>query len=240
MGTLAMFALWQLLVPIYGQPNAPIRGRITQEIYGIVTMLDVTATLFLIFLVADATLYLRSFIKQLSAFRSLWPKKTVSHYEQKLGLNGCDLDDWIDIQFLAKRTKCITSLIYFPFLMFALLVVSRSQVFDNFTMTPTLVITQVISVLVIVASVLALRAAAERARAIAAENLTARIIAAKGASGARANTADQLQILLAGVESLREGAFAPLSSQPVVKAILLPLLSYGGSVIAQMYAVPGL
>ena len=239
-GTLAMFALWQLLVPIYGQPNAPIRGRITQEIYGIVTMLDVTATLFLIFLVADATLYLRSFIKQLSAFRSLWPKKTVSHYEQKLGLNGCDLDDWIDIQFLAKRTKCITSLIYFPFLMFALLVVSRSQVFDNFTMTPTLVITQVISVLVIVGSVLALRAAAERARAIAAENLTARIIAAKGASGARANTADQLQILLAGVESLREGAFASLSSQPVVKAILLPLLSYGGSVIAQMYAVPGL
>jgi hypothetical protein len=235
-----MFALWQLLVPIFGHPNAPTRGRITHEVYGIVTMLDVIATLFLIFLVADATLYLRSFIKRLSSFRSLWPKRTVAHYEQKLGLNGTDLDDWIDIQFLAKRTKCITSLIYFPFLMFALLVVSRSQVFDNFTTTPTLVITQVISLAVIVGSVLALRGAAERARAIAAENLTARIIAARGASGARSKAANQLEVLLTRVESLREGAFAPLSSQPVVKAILLPLLSYGGTVIAQIYALPGL
>ncbi len=239
-GTLAMFALWQVLQPIYGQPNAPIRGRITQEVYGIVTMLDVIATLFLIFLVADATLYARSFIKQLSVLRSLWPKSTVAHYQQKLGLDATDLDDWIDIQFLAKRTKCITKLIYFPALMFALLVVSRSQVFDNFTVTPTLVIAQVISVVVIVGSVLALRAAAEQARAIAAEHLTARIIVAKGASGAKSRAADQLEMLLARVENLREGAFAPLSSQPVVKAILLPLLSYGGSVLVQIYALPGL
>jgi hypothetical protein len=238
-GTLAMFAVWRLLQPIYGQPNAPIRGRVTQDVYGIVTMLDVIATLFLIFLVADATLYSRSFIKQLSVFRSLWPKRTVALYQLKFGLEAADLEDWIDIQFLAKRTKCITKLIYFPAVMFALLVVSRSQVFDSFTVIPTLVITQVISVAVIVGSVLALRAAAEQARAIAAENLTARIIAARGTSGTKSR-ADQLEMLLARVENLREGAFAPLSSQPVVKAVLLPLLSYGGSVLVQIYALPGL
>jgi hypothetical protein len=103
-----------------------------------------------------------------------------------------------------------------------------------------LVITQVISVVVIVGSVLALRAAAEQARAIAAEHLTARIIAAKRMSGAECKAADQLEMLLARVENLREGAFAPLSSQPVVKAVLLPLLSYGGSALVQIYALPGL
>jgi len=124
--------------------------------------------------------------------------------------------------------------------MFAWLVISRSQVFDNFTITPTLLISQAISVAVIVGSVLALRAAAERARAIAVDHLAARIIAARGASGVESKVAEQLEMLLTRVENLREGAFAPLSSQPVVKAIVLPLLSYGGSVLVQMYALPGL
>lgn len=124
--------------------------------------------------------------------------------------------------------------------MFTLLVVSRSPVFDNFTVTPTLIIAQIVSVVVIVGSVLALRAAAEEARTIAAEHLTAKIIAAKGTPQAnRAAVASQLEVLLSRVEYLREGAFAPLSNQPIVKAVLLPLLSYGGTVLVQFYALPG-
>jgi hypothetical protein len=236
--TLAMFVLWWLLAPIFGQPNAPIRGHVTGTAYMVATIADVFATLFLIFLVADATLYSRSFVAQLTEIRSKWPRRTLAHFERKLGLDPAYLDDWIDIQLLVKRTKFITTLIYFPALMLALLVVSRSPVFDSYTVTPTLVIAQAISVVAIIATVFSLRRAAERAREAAVAHLTDEIIAAKGARGPE-KIAEQLQMLLARVENLREGAFAPLSSQPVVKAVLLPLLSYGGTALMQMYALPG-
>ena len=40
--------------------------------------------------------------------------------------------------------------------------------------------------------------------------------------------------------SLREGAFAPWSSQPVVRAVLLPVLTYGGAMLVYTYAIPGM
>jgi hypothetical protein len=238
-GTLAMILLWLVLAPIFGQPNTPARGDLAFYLYRGVTSLDVVATLFLTFLVADATLYSRSFVKQLTAVRSEWPARTVEHFARTLGLRGENLDDWIDMQFLAKRTQCITSLIYYPFLMIALLVVSRSRVFDDFTTPATLVITQAISVAVVIGSVVALRLAAEKARGCATEHLTAKIIVAKGAEQLDVKVASQLEMMLARVENLRSGAFAPLSSQPFVKALLLPLLSYGGTVLVHMYALPG-
>lgn len=69
--------------------------------------------------------------------------------------------------------------------------------------------------------------------------MTAKIIAAKGAEQLDVKVASQLEMMLARVENLRAGAFAPLSSQPFVKALLLPLLSYGGSMLAHLYALPG-
>jgi hypothetical protein len=238
-GTLAMVLLWMELAPIFGEPNVPARGDLALYLYRVVTSLDVIATLFLIFLVADATLYSRSFIKQLTAIRSEWPAKTIDHFARTLGLRGENLDDWIDMQFLAKRTQCITSLIYYPFLMIALLLVSRSRIFDDFTTPATLVITQAISVTVIIGSVFALRSAAEEARASATEHLASKIIAAKGAEQLDVKVANQLEMMLTRIQNVRDGAFAPLSSQPFVKALLLPLLSYGGSVIVHMYALPG-
>jgi hypothetical protein len=42
------------------------------------------------------------------------------------------------------------------------------------------------------------------------------------------------------VRDMQEGAFAAPLSQPIVKAVLLPLVSYGGTWLVQLYALPGL
>jgi hypothetical protein len=238
-GTLGMFVLWIILHPILGKPNMTTRGFLVYEIFRAATLIDVFTTMFLIFLVADATLYSRAFIKRLTAIHSEWPKGTAKQFEGQLGLDRANLDDWIDMQFLAARTRCITWLIYFPFLALAVVIVSSNSVLRDFTLSPTLVIPQAISLAVIVGSVLALRWTAEDARAAACDHLTAKMITAKGAEGGD-KLAGQLEILLNRIQSLKEGAFAPLSSQPFVKALLLPLLGYGGTVLAQMYALPGL
>jgi hypothetical protein len=141
------------------------------------------------------------------------------------------------MRFVADRTRCITRLIYFPFLMLAFLMVSRSPIFDSYTFTPTLVIAQVIILAIIIGSVVSLRQAAEQARNTAIEHLSEKITAAKRTN---LNLGNQLEALRADVRDMQEGAFAPPLSQPIVKAVLLPLVSYGGTWLVQLYALPGL
>jgi hypothetical protein len=68
---------------------------------------------------------------------------------------------------------------------------------------------------------------------VAREHITAQIIASKG------DAADRLGKLLDEVKNLNDGAFAPWTSQPVVGAVLLPLLTYGGTVLLHTFALPG-
>jgi hypothetical protein len=236
-GTLAMMALWCVLAKIFGEPNIPVRGPVAYYIYFWTTILDVVVTLLLVFLVVDATLFARSFVKQLTTVESNWPLKLVKGYKERLHLDRNNLGDWLDMRFVADRTRCITRLIYFPFLMLALLIVSRSPILDNYTFTPTLLIAQIIILVVVIGSVASLRLAAEQARSTAIEHLSEKVIAARHANP---NTACQLEMLLNEVRDMRDGAFAPPLSQPIVKAVLLPLISYGGTWLVQLYALPGL
>src|SRR5262249_41462295 len=120
------------------------------------------------------------------------------------------------------------------------LIASQNMFFDNFTLDPALVTIEAVSLAVIIGSVLALRWAAEDARAAACEQLTSKIIAAKGRRGVEDGVAGQLELVVSRIGNLREGAFAPLSSQPIVRAVLLPLLTYGGTMLLHLYAMPGL
>jgi hypothetical protein len=223
-GALAMMALYLLLRSIFGAPTPPARGPVAHFLYTSVTIIDVLATLVVIFLVVDATLLSRSVVVQLTAIESHWPR-----VER-------DQADWSDIKFIARRTSCITQLIYFPFVMLALLIVSRSPIFDNYTFTPTSALMQVISLAIIIGSVSPLRRAAERARKSALDNLSKKIMA----NHASPDTVSWLESLRTDIRDVQEGAFAAPLSQPIVKAVLLPLVSYGGTWLAQLYALPGM
>jgi hypothetical protein len=238
LATIFMMSIGTVLAVIFGFPNVPARGSIARHLYNIVTPLDVFVTMLLVFLVVDATLYARSFVILLSSVRSQWPQKTVQHFKNQLRMRSGDLDDWIDLQYLVRRTSCITNLVYLPFVMMAVLVITRSPAFDSFTYPLALIIVQLATVAIIVASVYSLRRAADAERAIAVERLTGKLVAAKGMKN-EGRTA-QLELLLNRVENLRDGAFAPWSSQPIVRAFLLPLVTYGATTIVQIYALPGI
>jgi hypothetical protein len=52
-------------------------------------------------------------------------------------------------------------------------------------------------------------------------------------TAADAPTEERLELLLGRVTDLREGAFAPFSEQPIVRAVLVPIATYGATVGAQ-------
>ena len=70
------------------------------------------------------------------------------------------------------------------------------------------------------------------------ERLTDGIIRAKHSE--EAYFADQLQILLNRVDQLKDGAFSPLTQQPLVRAFLFPMSSAGWVALVQNGMLPGL
>jgi len=88
-----------------------------------------------------------------------------------------------------------------------------------------------------VAAALTLRVMAERNRQGALEALSVCRIAAVGEKDAETLNR-KLTLLIERVDGLEEGAFAPLSRQPFVRALLVPLSSAGGLALLE-YLVLG-
>jgi hypothetical protein len=238
-GVLAMLVLWCILVLIFRNPHAPTRGDISAVSYAAVTVPLFVATLALIFFVADATWLGWRLTREIRTPTIVWPEKTLQEFSTRYGLPKDVVADCIDLLFVARRSKCINTLLYGPFLIVALIVVSHSPVLANYGRSIPDVITMAAAVLIITICGVALRLSAETTRTEARRRLTEKLIIAKGQpSGAQ--TASQMELLLRRIDELREGAFSPFSQQPLVRAMLLPLGSFGGTALLGYLLGPGL
>ena len=194
-----MLLLWWMLFLVFGQQKPPTRGTLSLDAYEWITFILTFATLFLVFFVADTTLLCWRMIKALREKTVVWGPGAVRKYSDRLGFDGgyghrlrhqhgCLEDDWIDLIFISKRTKCITNLLYYPFLIIALILVSRSRLFANYSRNIPDLITMGVGVLIVIACAVALRWSAEASRDKARRQLNEQIIrgqelARRGAAG---------------------------------------------------------
>lgn len=228
-----------VLAPIFGMPTHPERGVRAFDVSGWTIYFDVRLMLFLTFFVFDATLSCLLFVNKLRCAQSLWPQATIGVYKGRLRLQTKLVHHWIDLDFVAKRTKCIGSLIYFPFVLIALLILSRSTIFANYAPSLTILVAQGISLTFVFSCAIMLCWAARATRDLAKENLTEGIIRAKDAES-NPRLAEQLETLLVRVAQLNGGAFSPFSQQPLVKALLFPLSSAGWVALIESGTLVGL
>jgi len=243
----SMFVVSVGLSYFLGLPYCPHRSEFAFMAYQIVTLADVLLAFILVAFVADAIQVFWHFSTCLSRNATQWPRETKQKYADELGMAASDplLDYWIDLDFIAKRTSCLGSLIYYPFVVLALLIISRSPIFANFAFSASIAITLGIGFLILLASAFALRSAAEEARSEARKAITKGIMSEKRcsprlAAPVHAARAAQLEALLARIDSLNEGAFLPLMQQPPVRAVLLPLGSVGLTLLTELGLIPGL
>ncbi len=247
--TLLYFALMFLLLNIlfveFGHPLNPARGPWTHPLYQALTYVDVGLMWFLVFLVVDATLFCFLFVRQLSRGHSMWATKTTELFAEKLGLDPSSLpfdqkmlNDWIDLFFIGQRTRCINSLIWYPFAVTALMIVSRSSIFANFPPSAPIMITQGVSLAIVFGCAFLLNGVAEDARALAAKGLSDEIDKAKGQPGAP--KAPLLEHMLERVQTMHEGSFRPFLKQPAIGAILLPIGSIGWTTLFEQAQLFGL
>jgi hypothetical protein len=130
---------------------------------------------------------------------------------------------------VARRTASVSGLVIGPFVVLALLVVARSRLFDNWSLTPAIAIATCfyLTWLVILASLLKIAAEATRKRALRSMNADLRWLA--GGPPETLVLVEPFKRLIAAVESNQIGAFAPFFEQPLLKAILVPLGGAGGA-----------
>jgi hypothetical protein len=141
--------------------------------------------------------------------------------------------DYLDVLLIAKRTRVVTHLIYYPFIATSLLILCRLPQFDDFDWPPLLIAFFAFNILVPCACVAVLRALAETVRRESLKRLLAKLGRARFKGQDVKSKA--IEKTIAEVEKLDTGIFAPITRQPVVGALLLPFASAGISALLQYF-----
>lgn len=234
-------------------PEIPVRGADQRRLVAWTLYAALLLLPLLTVAVADATLLACRFIRHLKRARTHYPGDTVLRFAQALGpahqevwiapiaadpsnrslpgpLEVCDqhslLDDWIDVQVVARRTREVAPLVIGPFCVLALLVVAHSRLFDNWAVTLPIVLGAGGYLVWLIALSALLKLTAEQTRSVALERMNADLRWLGGVQDGK--LVAPYERLIKSVENNQAGAFAPFFEQPFVRALLVPLGGAGG------------
>jgi hypothetical protein len=223
------FAVFTLFPPII----APARGLTALTFDKWVLLPSVIGMLILSFYVFDALQLNSNFIRMFTRGVTKWAPDVSKHTRREPPLTDAELSRYHDILFVAQRTEAVAPLIWYPLVVLAVMILARSPFFDDWTWPLRLILIFALNAMWAFGSAVFLRRAAEQLRETAISNLQLSR-ASSYLSGVRRRTFDEL---IAEIRGLRKGAFAPLSEQPFVRAILLPSGGLGLLALAQRLLV---
>lgn len=225
-----------LLAFAEGWPLSPFRGELSEILDKILLFSSVAVYLYLTFLTIDAANLGCVFINHLSHKTSEYSMDTIAFFSGQNGdINRYYINEWIDINLIADVTERLSRLLYFPFVIFLLFLVSRSSIWDNWPWPYFLVTIFVLNLIFSLLGFLLLYHSANKARAQALENLEAKVKQASAFASPEPseNDAKQAHALLEELRGIRKGAFAGFWESPILGALLIPA---GGSVIFELIA----
>ncbi|MGZ4989064.1 MAG: hypothetical protein ACXWBP_13540 [Limisphaerales bacterium] len=211
------------------QPPPPARGHLAFTIDEVVFYLAGVGLLLLSFYVVDAIQLNSNFIRMFGREVTKWGREVVDRSHRHPPLTEKELSAYHEIFLIAQRTQVVAPLIWYPLLVLTLIVVASASLFDNWTWPPSLVIIYAITAACAVGSAILLRRAAEQLREIALNDLRRfRLLGQE--SEAKRQTFDDL---MAEIRDLKTGAFAPLTDQPFIRAVLFPGAALGLIAVGQ-------
>ncbi|MDD5388406.1 MAG: hypothetical protein PHD37_03615 [Gallionellaceae bacterium] len=135
-------------------------------------------------------------------------------------------DPWLDVRFIAHATEPVQRIIFYPFIVLSLLMLSRSSLFDRWGIPAFLIAIYAISITLVVIAALRMRYSAEKVRRHSIENLNTRLLELQ-AQG-KGELVKQIEIMRKDIQEIKIGTFSPLGQQPLIKAGLTLAGSYSG------------
>jgi hypothetical protein len=220
---LLFMAFGSLIFSITGFPVTPCRGALSCGLDKALVITSVSTMLLLIFLVLDEFRLTVFWIKGLTQIKNMsWAGIIGSHHKKISERLKLLSHESFKIELIAERTEEIGHLIYYPFLMIIIMLISRSSYFDNWGLPQGIAIVVSISILMLISAGVKVRNEAEKCRGEVLGKLNAKLLEIKGCSAPSSRTdIAQIQQLIGDVKSIRNGAFQPFTEQPLLRASLL-------------------
>lgn len=189
----------------------------------------VIVMMILTFYVVDAIRLNSNFIRILT--------QNIAEWEGPLGpatgrvppLDEEDLPRYHDLTFVARRTEAVAPLIWYPLIVLAIAFLARSSVFDHWTWPISLVLIFTLNAAWAFGSAMFLRRSAEQLRSAVINDLQSERLR----NYRKPEKRPAFDELIADVRAMRKGAFAPLSEQPFIRAIIYPSGGIGLLAVAQ-------
>jgi hypothetical protein len=220
--TLAVFTLFPPIEP-------PARGATAFRFDFWVLILAVISMLILSFYVFDALQLNSNFIRMFAQAVTKWEPAVTKQTRREPPLTDKELSRYHSIRFVAQRTEAVAPLIWYPLIVLAIMFAARSSFFDDWTWPPSLIWIFTLNAVWALGSAAFLRRAAEQLRDTALNSLQL-LRTASYSSRDRRRAFDEI---IREVRDLKKGAFAPLSEQHFVRAIVLPAGGLGLIAVSQ-------
>jgi hypothetical protein len=234
-GTFFWFVLYVLAVSFIwmgtGNMSTPARGNLMFNIDVIAVLLAMAFSTFLTLFVMHATLLDARFTRVLSKWPTKWPLSVRKKHQQK-GIADVT-GEYLDVVLIARRTRAVTKLIYYPLITISLIVICRLPEFDNFDWPITLILILCFNGVLACGCVLILRGLAETVRREALKQLREHLM--RSHSKGNEPRCAAIEGVIQEIQELDEGIFAPITRQPVVGAVLLPSASAGVWALLQYF-----
>lgn len=224
---------------LFQQDTNVWRGVSSFKIGMALTMLPVVIMIFLIFFVTDATRLCICWIKAMGQKKLKWDEDMLNSFGAKLNVNKEYIEEWLKIQLIADRTHEIGQLIYYPFIVIILMLISRSTYFDNWGFPQALAIVVVVNLVILSSVAMLLRKQAEKVRRDTIGNLEHELVKVAGCRSPAGNNLsdrelteqkchiEQINKLLEEIRNIKSGAFRSVLDQPLVRAGLILLGGLG-------------
>lgn len=195
-----------------------------------ISLVSLMGLQWLIFWVADAIFLSRSFFLDLLRHKPAWPPTLLQNESDRLGIPEEWTTMWLNLRLIGLRTEAVAGLVFYPsFVIAGLTLAALTVEFGelSFASNPIALIGS--SALVVVAAVL-LRRVAESWRHSVRARLEDVQLHALEATSPDSGVMAQLKMLLGRIKELHEGAFASYGQQPLVRAVLVPALTFAATV----------
>ena len=238
-----LFAINAIIMSIFGRPIAPVRGEVGRTLDQVILMSVVFCFQLLTIAALDATILCLRLITELRDRHTVWPEDARERMARKLRLKLSGplgeaaarvIDEWLDIQIIAKRSEAVVRLIYYPMVVLSLMIVARNTAFDNWVLTPALMIVYVLNASLVVIAALALRSAAEKSRQHSLQIIRDSLSHYRMGGERGKPFVDHVERLAQQIAELNSGAFARFSQQPMVRSVLLLVGSVGGTSLLEL------
>jgi hypothetical protein len=217
-----------------GFPFSPYRGNVLENLDPRVLTGSALGFLILTFWMIDAALVCAWFIHRLSQAATKYPEPTIKHFARERSIeDGGLIQEWLDMQLIADLTEAVAKLVYWPFVAFLLMLIARNSWWDHWTWHWPLVLIFGLNLIFAGSSSIILQRAARQARQRGLADLKAKAYRKQRQTAASVveHEVRQAEALVEEINSLSRGAFAPLSKNPLIGALVL---NSGGAVLVEV------